>query len=230
MQTPRGTVVFIDNSVGKLYRSFDAIRNLSFDLKIFTHEEEGIQFITSEAADIVFLNLDLRPNDAVSLTKELVTKPFSSKPFIVIYSDKQDDFLQEMALESGADAFIGFHEKPQILALFTNNLIRRKKPINSKKINESVWIDTERFLVFKKDEALQLPKKEFHVFELLYNSPNKFFSKEEIALTVWGDQKISSKRTIDVHIYNIRQQVGKKVILSKKGKGYKINPKFIEKG
>jgi DNA-binding response OmpR family regulator len=227
MQESRGTIVFIDNSVSRLIRSFDTIRNHHFDLKIFNDADEGVHFLQSEPVDILFLNLDLVPQDAVSFTKELRRLPLASQPFIVIYSDKQDDFVQEMALNSGADAYIGFHEKPSILILFIKNLLRRKKKPVVKKGNGGIMVDAERFLIFKKDEAIQLPKKEFKVFELLFNSPDKFFSKEEIGGMIWGDAKIGSKRTIDVHIYNIRQQLGKRVIISQKGKGYRINNKLI---
>lgn len=227
MQATHGSIVFIDNSVNKLFRSFDAIRNFAYDLKVFNEEDEGMEFINSSGADIVFLNLDLAPNDAVSLTKEMRRHEIPSKPFIVIYSGKQDDFVQEMAYNSGADAYIGFHEKPSLLVLFIRNLMKRRQKTPVQKTSDGVLVDTEKFLVYKKGEAVQLPKKEFRVFELLYNSPDKFFRKEEIAGIIWGDEKIGGKRTIDVHIYNIRQQLGKRVILSQKGKGYKINTKFL---
>jgi DNA-binding response OmpR family regulator len=227
MQASLGSIVFIDNSVNRLFKSFDAIRNFSFDLKIFNDEGEGLEYIHSSPPDILFLNLDLVPHDAVSLTKELRRSKLTPGPYVVIYSDKQDDFVQEMALNSGADAFINFHEKPSILILFIKNLIRRRKRQVPAKPNEGVVVDTERFLIFKKNEPVQLPKKEFKVFELLYNCPGKFFSKEEIAGLIWGDEKIGAKRTIDVHIYNIRQLLGKRVIISQKGKGYKINSKYL---
>jgi len=88
-------------------------------------------------------------------------------------------------------------------------------------------IDTERYLVFKKGEPIQLPRKEFKVFELLYNNPHKFFSKPEIAIEIWSDINVAGKRIIDVHIYNIRRFFGKRVIQSQKGKGYRINSKYI---
>ena len=68
---------------------------------------------------------------------------------------------------------------------------------------------------------------EFKVFELLYNTPDKFFSKTEIAGLIWLDESVANKRTIDVHIYNIRQFFGKRIIQSQKGKGYRINKKVI---
>ncbi|MFO0436137.1 MAG: winged helix-turn-helix domain-containing protein, partial [Sphingobacteriaceae bacterium] len=70
---------------------------------------------------------------------------------------------------------------------------------------------------------IELPKKEFRILMLLHNDQNKFFSKEELAINIWNDETIAKKRTIDVHIYNIRKILGKRIIQSQKGKGYRLN-------
>ncbi len=88
-------------------------------------------------------------------------------------------------------------------------------------------IDPERYMVFKKGEPIQLPKKEFVLFSFLNTDPDKFFSKAEIAEHVWQDELVAKKRTIDVHVYKIRQLLGSTIIISKKGAGYRINKKLI---
>jgi PleD family two-component response regulator len=76
-----------------------------------------VDFIEKEESDVVFSNLDLSPNDAVIITKEIKGRKLNNNPFIVIYSEKQDDFAQEIALNSGADGFINFHLKPAVVLL-----------------------------------------------------------------------------------------------------------------
>ena len=66
------------------------------------------------------------------------------------------------------------------------------------------------------------------LFELLYNNSDKYFSKVDLAKIIWTDESMALKRTIDVHVYNIRQFFGKNIILSKKGIGYSLNKKLIE--
>ena len=51
--------------------------------------------------------------------------------------------------------------------------------------------------------------------------------KKAIAEYIWKDESVSKKRIIDVHVYNIRQLFGKRVIQSQKGNGYRINKKLI---
>jgi two-component system alkaline phosphatase synthesis response regulator PhoP len=226
MSDSSATIVFMDNTLNEIFKSINALKATFRNIHAFNNEAEGLEFIYSNPTDIVFLNLDLVPHDAVTLTKEIVQRKQDSRPFIIIYSDKQDDFVHELAYNSGIDSFINFQQKPSVLLLFIRNLMRRrKKTIEAD--NRNIVIDKDRFLVLKKGEPVQLPRKEFKVFELLYDHPDKFFSKTEIATTIWENPAVADKRIIDVHIYNIRQFFGKRVIQSQKGKGYRINKKFI---
>lgn len=221
-------IVFIDNSIHQIYKSLDTLNEKYNSIKVFNEEKDGVPFIFDNEIDLLFMNLDLIPQDAVSLTKEIRGKKKGTQPFIIIYSHKQEDFVQELVFNSGADSFINFHNKPAILHLFIKNLLRRRGIIKTEPTNAAIVVDVERYLVFKKELPVQLPKKEFKVFELLYNNPGKFFSKSEIATLIWKDDKIALKRIIDVHIYNIRQLLGKRVIQSQKGRGYSINKKILE--
>jgi DNA-binding response OmpR family regulator len=223
---PLACIIFVDNTINRIFKTIETLRNSFDQIRIFNQEKEFLDFLETCSPDVIFLNLDLKPNDAVILLREIKSRKAEAEPFIIIYSDKQDDFVQELAFNSGVDSFINFHNKAPVMELFLKNLLRRRiKPeMNNKK---EVTIDNERYLIFKNGEAVQLPRKEFKLFELLYNNSDKFFSKTEIAGEIWKDEPIANKRTIDVHIYNIRQFFGKRIIQSQKGKGYRMNKKLI---
>ncbi len=226
MSDPRPSIVFVDNSVNRIFKTIEGLKNAFGNIHIFNQEKDFFDFLETNPIDIIFLNLDLQPNDAVLICREIRQRNLESNPFLIIYTDKQDDFVQELAFNSGVDSFINFHNKSSVMELFIKNLLRRrvKTKVNLKR---EVVIDNDRHLIFKNGVAFQLPRKEFKLFELLYNSSEKFFSKLEIAGTIWNDEAIANKRTIDVHIYNIRQFFGKRIIQSQKGKGYRINKKLI---
>jgi len=226
MSVNSSSIVFVDNSINRIFKTIDVLKHSFRNIVIFNQEKDLFEFLEENTADVIFMNLDLQPNDAVALTKEIRQRNMESNPFIIIYTDKQDDFVQELAFNSGADSFISFHNKAAVMELFLKNLLRRRIKIfkNSKK---EVIIDHDKYLIFKNGEAFQLPRKEFRLFELLYNSSEKFFTKSEIAGYIWQDEAVANKRTIDVHIYNIRQFFGKRIIQSQKGKGYRINKRLI---
>lgn len=227
MNATEPSIVFTDNLINRVFRTVEDLKQQYPSLKIFTEEKDLLQQIETEKPDIIFLNLDLAPNDAVLLSREIRRMYPASPPFIVIYSDKQDDFVQELAFNSGVDSYINFHAKPAVMKVFIRNLLKRKEKTVAHS-NQKVVIDSDRYLIYKLGEPLSLPRKEFKLFELLYNNSDKFFSKAEIAETIWQDPVVAKKRAIDVHVYNIRQIFGKRIIQSQKGKGYRMNKKAIE--
>lgn len=219
-------IVFLDNAVNRIFKTIDTLKGTFQNIFVFNQEKELFDFLEENQVDVIFLNLDLVPNDAVILSREIIHKHLDSNPYVIIYTDKQDDFVQELAFNSGVDSFISFHNKAAVMELFIKNLLRRRvKTISNSK--KEVIIDNDRYLIFKNGEPFQLPRKEFKLFELLYNNSEKFFTKTEIASRIWNDESIANKRTIDVHIYNIRQFFGKRIVQSQKGKGYRINKKLI---
>src|SRR6218665_1048059 len=226
MSVNQSQIVFLDNAVSRIFKTIDTLRQTYEHITIFNQEKDFFEFLEENQVDIIFLNLDLTPNDAVILSKEITQRNLESNPYVIIYTDKQDDFVQELAFNSGVDSFISFHNKAAVMELYVKNLLRRriKTSANSKR---EVVIDNDRYLIFKNGEAFQLPRKEFRLFELLYNNSEKFFTKNEIATRIWNDESVANKRTIDVHIYNIRQFFGKRIVQSQKGKGYRINKKLI---
>lgn len=226
MSNSGATIVFVDNSVNNIYKTIDTLKTSFQNVVVFTQEKDLFHFLETDYADVIFLNLDLFPNDGVAVLKEIKRKRIEYKPFVIIYSNKQDNFVQELAFASGVDSFINFHTKANVMQLFLKNLLRRcpRQNANSKKF---LRIDYDSFLIYKGEDAFHLPKKEFKLFELLYNNPKKIFSKNEIAHLIWRNKSIANNRTIDVHIYYIRKFLGKQIILSQKGKGYRINKRML---
>jgi len=227
VEVKSSVIVFLDNTIHRIFKSIESLKIIFPQILAFNQESELLDYLSQNLVDVIFLNLDLQPNDGVVLCKEIRQKALECDPFIILYSDKQDEFIQELAFNSGADSFINFHNKPALMELFLKNLLKRRKAPKNPAQKREITIDIDRYLIIKNGVPFQLPRKEFKLFQLLFTNSEKFFSKREIAGTIWNDESIANKRTIDVHIYNIRQFFGKRVIQSQKGKGYRLNKKLI---
>ena len=87
-----------------------------------------------------------------------------------------------------------------------------------------IAVDRERYTVTRDGNEIALPRKEFALLDLLYSSPGKLFSREEIYTKIWGTEVVVGDRTIDVHIRKLRQKIGDERIVTIKGVGYKFEP------
>jgi hypothetical protein len=113
--------------------------------------------------------------------------------------------------------------RPRLLVSKVESLLRRSRGDVQSEKNLSVsgiFVNREKFIVEKKDEQIQLPKKEFELLELLLSKPGKVFTRDEILNLVWGNEAIVGERTIDVHVRKLREKLGDDYIRTIKGVGY----------
>ena len=82
-----------------------------------------------------------------------------------------------------------------------------------------IAVDREHYTVTRDGHEIALPRKEFALLDLLYSSPGKLFSREEIYTKIWGTEVVVGDRTIDVHIRKLRQKIGDERIVTVKGVG-----------
>jgi len=69
-------------------------------------------------------------------------------------------------------------------------------------------MDMVRKRLIINDEKIELTKKEFEILRLLLENQGKVFSREEILMTVWGQDVIVTDRTVDVNITRLRTKLG----------------------
>lgn len=172
----------------------------------------------------VLMDLNQSESDAIVTCQEIRSKSGIEQPYIIIYTDKNEDFVQITAFNSGADDFLIKPLKAFILAARIKAMLRRnanaEKKIHKKAFKYNIFIDHDRYKVVKNNKSISLTRKEFDLINLLYSTPNKVFSREEIALHLWNNEQVAKQRTIDIHVRNIRKRVGQEVIKTLKGIGY----------
>jgi len=221
-------ILLYDNQLSSIYKTVDHLKRTFPYLVLAKTEEDYFDQLRSEHFDVIIASLDVAPMDGIIIAKETILQLENKKPFFIIYSAKQDDFIVELAYNNGVDAFVNFQNNPALMELQLKALIKRIQTKIIPHNHQSNWhIDEEEYLVVKNDKKIELPKKEFRILMLLNETPNKFYSKQELAVAIWNDEAIAKKRTIDVHIYNIRKLLGKRIIQSQKGKGYRINKNYF---
>lgn len=82
-------------------------------------------------------------------------------------------------------------------------------------------IDFEKKIVYLSGKRIELTLKEFLLLEVLARKRGKILSYDFLIDYVWEEE--GSYETLKSHIYNIRKKIGKEIIKSIKGFGYKID-------
>lgn len=189
--------------------------------------KEALKIVTKFQPDVMILDVMMPEMDGMELCEELRRMgQFEDTP-IAFLTARNEDYSQIAGFEAGADDYIAKPIKPKVLVTRIKALIRRtsyspnvQAPAHP---NVGIRLDRESFLVYRNEEKINLPKKEFELLELLLSKPGKVFNREVILNLVWGTDVVVGDRTIDVHIRKLREKIGNDFIKTIKGVGYKID-------
>jgi len=210
----------------------DILEFIGYNLKkegyeVFTarNGKDAIAIAKTEMPNLIILDVMMPKMDGIETCGEIKAIPELGNTIIVFLTARGEDYSQIAGFEAGADDYITKPIKPKVLISRIKALLRRyKEPEKSQdEIRlKDFTIDREKYLVFKDDEEISLPKKEFELLILLASKPDKVFTREEIFTKVWGNDVIVGDRTIDVHVRKIREKIGLDSIKTIKGVGYKF--------
>jgi len=210
----------------------DILEFIGYNLKkegyeVFTarNGKDAIAIAKTEMPNLIILDVMMPKMDGIETCGEIKAIPELGNTIIVFLTARGEDYSQIAGFEAGADDYTTKPIKPKVLISRIKALLRRyKEPEKSQdEIRlKDFTIDREKYLVFKDDEEISLPKKEFELLILLASKPDKVFTREEIFTKVWGNDVIVGDRTIDVHVRKIREKIGLDSIKTIKGVGYKF--------
>lgn len=218
-------ILLIDTDTEVLSIVKAALKSEGFIVISSNRSREAIQLAIDEHPQLVLLDLLMPELDGIDISLKLRSKPELSDTLIVFHTERNEDYSQIAAFNAGADDYIIKPVKARVLVSRLKALLKRH-PANQEQVikNDSIglFIDRERYLVFKDGKEIILPRKEFELLSLLAASPRKVFSRKEISQLIWGYEFIAKNRTIDVHILKIREKLGEKYIKTIKGIGYSL--------
>ncbi|MCC6461308.1 MAG: response regulator transcription factor [Saprospiraceae bacterium] len=174
---------------------------------------------------LIVLDIMMPELDGVETCRLLRQKKEFKHTPIAFLTARDEDFSQITALDMGGDDYITKPIKPRVLISRINALLRRAQfeqdDEEAIRVHDLV-IDKHKVLVFRGEQAIELPRKEFEILWLLASKPGRVFTREEIFDKIWGSDVIVGNRTIDVHIRKLRERLGEEYIKTMKGIGYKF--------
>lgn len=190
--------------------------------------EDGIKMAKKHIPDLILLDVMMPEMDGIATCEKIREIPQLKNVMVSFLTARGEDYSQIAGFEAGADDYITKPIKPKILLSRITAMLRRQHSIstpvatNEDQVTEKIVIDHERYKVYVNGESISLPRKEFELLSLLMSKPGKVFHRDTIMNKVWGTEVVVGDRTIDVHVRKLREKLGKDLISTIKGVGYKI--------
>ncbi len=196
--------------------------------KVYTAQDgmQAIEVARKHKPHLIILDVMMPGMDGIETCRELKRIPALKQSIITFLTARSEDYSQLAGFDAGGDDYITKPIKPGLLISRVKALLRRynraDKDAGQMLEAGDIRIDREHYVVWRKDQKIVLPKKEFELVCLLASKPQKVFTREDIFSGVWGNQVIVGDRTIDVHIRKLREKIGQEYIETVKGVGYKF--------
>ena len=201
------------------------LRREGYEVQTSQNGTTALQIAKSMMPHLIILDIMMPGMDGIETCREIRKMPDLEDVLVMFLTARAEDYSQIAGLDAGADDYVTKPVRPAVLVSRVNAMLRRlKKPGAEESLSDTdrLFIDREKFLVTRNGKEIILPRKEFELLELLASKPGKVFTREEIFSVIWGNKVIVSDRTIDVHIRNLRRELGMNIIKTVKGVGYKF--------
>jgi len=179
-----------------------------YDVTVAYTGDEALKKIESEHFDLLSLDIMLPSVDGLTLCNEVRKRHKDS--LIVIVSALDIEEKKEKAYELGADDYISKPFSPKMVALKIASLLKRRAQLTKVEATEYQTIghhkDLKRFYI--ENQALTLTLSEYKIFETLYTTQKRVFSKEELSQILYNEDIGNiDKKGIGTHIYQLRKKI-----------------------
>lgn len=232
---PKILIVEDEDEIAMLEK--DYLEVSGFDTDIVSDGKIAMMRVVNENYDLMILDImipGINGYDICRTVRDKIDIP------ILMVTAKTESIDKIRGLGLGADDYIAKPFDPAELVARVKSHLSRYKRLTSVKEGEvndqqegvitvgNLRVLIKSWKVFKGEEEIKLPNKEFELLKFLAMNPNIVFSKEQIFEKIWGYDYIGDAATVTVHVNRIREKIEEdsnnpKYIETIWGAGYRFN-------
>jgi DNA-binding response OmpR family regulator len=179
-----------------------------FDITIAMDGADALSYIVSNHYDLVTLDIMLPHVDGFTLCENVRKRHKDSLILIISALDTVEQ--KEKAYLLGADDYIPKPFSPKLVALKIESLLKRRVEILNAPLPfyANIQHDTQLKQFYIQGHPLLLTLSEYTIFKILFETPKKVFSKEDLSQILYNDDIGNiDKEGIGTHIYQLRKKI-----------------------
>lgn len=202
-----------------------------FVVQVANDSQRGLRQAISGHYELLVLDVMMPGLDGISLLRQI--RQHSQVPVIMLTA-KGDDIDKVLGLELGADDYVAKPCLPRELVARIRAILRRVQQQQDEPTDVRVgplMLEPGSRKAWVNGQQIQLTGAEFSVLWALACQAGRLVSKTELSLQALGKTLTQYDRSLDVHISNIRQKLGKREdglawIEAVRGKGYQLMHRY----
>ncbi len=202
-----------------------------FDVSCAGTGSQALALLEAETPDVIVLDLMLPGVDGLEVCRTIRRRPQTQHVPIVMLTARSEDSDIVTGLELGADDYVTKPYSPRVLLARVRAVMRaRAMGANGNDEGETIIkhgeleVRPERFEATIDGEPVGLSGTEFRILVLLAGKPGRVFTRAQIIAAVHGENCAVTDRSVDVHVFWLRQKLGAtgRLIEAVRGVGYRF--------
>ncbi|WP_129596718.1 response regulator transcription factor [Anaerophilus nitritogenes] len=187
--------------------------------------KEALYQLENHDFSLILLDVMIPKIDGWTVCRKI--REESSIPIIMLTA-RSEEYDKLFGFELGIDDYITKPFSPKEMVARIKALLKRSN-IDSLTNEQNIKIKNMEIRplskqVYLDDQEITLTPKEFDLLYFFAQNPERVFSRDQLLNKVWGYDFIGDMRTIDTHIKQLREKLGKykTYIHTVWGTGYKL--------
>ncbi len=205
------------------------LRKANFSVREYHDATSFLAALRSELPHVIILDLMLPDADGYELCRSLKADAKYAQIPLIMLTAKGDEADKVLGLELGADDYVTKPFSPRELVARVKAVLRRQMTHQETsklvRLGAHVVVDGNTYQITVNGKPIDATTTEFRILHLLCQRQGWVYSREQILDHLWGTEKAVLDRTVDVHIKNLREKLGKAgdMIKNVRGVGYKVD-------
>jgi len=225
-RSPKILLVEDDERLARLIAAF--LTGQGFQIREVADGRAAIAAILDDPPDCVILDMLLPGADGLEVCRTVRGR---YRGFILVLTAQDEDIHEVVALDSGADDYLGKPVRPQVLLARLRALLRRGARAGASDGRDTtitagdLAIDADRRTVTRAGVTIALTDAEFDLLWLLAVRAPAVLSRDELVAQLRGIEFDGLDRSIDMRVSKLRRKLGDEApphrrIRTVRGRGY----------
>jgi DNA-binding response OmpR family regulator len=224
------TILIVEDERNLCHLIRDNLQEQGYQVQLAFDGLSALMIAKDSVPDLVILDLMLPGIDGLEVCRRL--RQDSIVPILMLTA-RAEEIDRVLGLELGADDYLTKPFSMRELKARVHALLRRVElqttdlSANQVLTNSGLYLNPTSYETRLNDQAIDLTPKEFALLYLLVRHPGRVFSRNYLLDEIWGYEMAAYDRTVDTHVYRLRQKLGVKGqiaqrIVAVRGIGYKF--------